>query len=56
MFYRHGPADAAGAALAIIIGQTVTMLASLIFFTVEKSRMQVPAFGELRRLWQRCCF
>ena len=56
MLHLHGPADAAGAALTIIIGQAVTMLASLIFFAVEKSRMQFPAFGELRRLWQRCCF
>ena len=43
----------AGAALATIIGQAVTMLASLVFFTVKKIRPQLPVFTELRALWKQ---
>ena len=42
----------AGAALATIIGQAVTMVASLIFFAVRKSRPAFPAFGALAALWR----
>ena len=41
----------AGAALATIIGQAVTMLASLIFFVVKKCSLTLPSLDELRMLW-----
>ena len=43
----------AGAALATIIGQAVTMLAAILFFAVKKSRLIFPAFAELRVLWKQ---
>lgn len=42
-----------GAALATIIGQAVTMLASLIFFTAKKCRLMLPDFHELCGLWKQ---
>lgn len=41
----------AGAALATIIGQTVTMLAAVIFFIVKKAGFRLPASSELWHLW-----
>ena len=41
----------AGAALATIIGQAVTMLASLIFFVVKKCSLTLPSLDELHMLW-----
>lgn len=41
-----------GAALATIIGQAVTMIASIIFFLTKKNRLRLPAFGELLSLWK----
>ena len=41
----------AGAALATIIGQAVTMVASLLFFAVKKCSLTLPSFNELRTLW-----
>ncbi len=43
----------AGAALATIIGQAVTMLASLAFFAVKKCGLTLPAFAELCILWKQ---
>ena len=43
----------AGAALATIIGQAVTMIASLLFFMVKKSGLTLPAFTELCMLWKQ---
>ena len=43
----------AGAALATIIGQAVTMAASLLFFAVKKCRLIFPPFNELRTLWKQ---
>ena len=43
----------AGAALATIIGQAVTMIASLLFFAVKKSRLTLPNFSELCGLWKQ---
>ena len=43
----------AGAALATIIGQAVTMIASLLFFMVKKYRLTLPAFAELCVLWKQ---
>ena len=43
----------AGAALATIIGQAATMIASLLFFMVKKSRLTLPAFAELCVLWKQ---
>ena len=43
----------AGAALATIIGQAVTMLASLLFFAVKKCRLTLPNFSELCGLWKQ---
>ena len=42
-----------GAALATIIGQAATMIASLIFFAVKKSSLTLPPFDELRVLWKQ---
>ena len=42
-----------GAALATIIGQAVTMIASLLFFAVRKCRLALPAFAELCLLWKQ---
>jgi len=42
----------AGAALATIIGQAVTMVASLIFFAAKKCRLTFPALGALGTLWK----
>ena len=42
----------AGAALATIIGQAVTMLASLLFFAVKKCAVRLPVWGELCVLWR----
>lgn len=42
----------AGAALATIIGQAVTMLASLLFFAVKKCTVHLSAWNELRALWR----
>ena len=42
-----------GAALATIIGQAVTMIASLLFFAVKKCRLALPAFAELCGLWKQ---
>lgn len=42
----------AGAALATILGQAVTMLASILFFMVKKSKLCPPPVGELFRLWK----
>lgn len=41
----------AGAALATIIGQAVTMVASVIFFSVKKCRIRLPHLKELCSLW-----
>ena len=41
-----------GAALATIIGQAVTMIASVIFFIVKKSGWKLPRGGELTSLWR----
>lgn len=41
----------AGAALATIIGQAVTMIAAIAFFAVKKNRLRIPAFSDLRVLW-----
>ena len=41
----------AGAALATIIGQAVTMLAAVIFFIVKKIGFRLPASSELWHLW-----
>ena len=42
----------AGAALATIIGQAVTMLASLLFFALKKCSPKLPAFRKLCVLWK----
>lgn len=42
----------AGAALATIIGQAVTMIASIGFFIAKKSKFCLSAFGELLHLWK----
>ena len=42
----------AGAALATIVGQAVTMAASIIFFAVKKCRLRLPAFSALGVLWK----
>lgn len=41
----------AGAALATIIGQAVTMFAALVFFIVKKSGFRLPALRKLGGLW-----
>ena len=41
-----------GAALATIIGQAVTMIASIIFFVVKKSGYALPTFREMCGLWK----
>ena len=41
----------AGAALATIIGQAVTMLAAVFFFIVKKAGFRLPASSELWHLW-----
>ena len=41
----------AGAALATIIGQAVTMLAAIIFFVRKKCRLRLPEAERLRRFW-----
>lgn len=43
----------AGAALATIVGQAVTMIASLVFFAVKKCRLTLPVFAELCALWKQ---
>ena len=42
----------AGAALATIIGQAVTMIASIGFFIMKKCALRLPAPRELGRLWK----
>lgn len=42
----------AGAALATIIGQAVTMTAAIIFFVVKKTGFRLPAIRELTALWK----
>ena len=42
-----------GAAFATILGQAVTMLASLAFFAVKKCRLTLSAFAELCILWKQ---
>lgn len=42
----------AGAALATIIGQAVTMAASIIFFAVKKCKLRLPKFAALATLWK----
>lgn len=42
-----------GAALATIIGQAATMLASIGFLAVRKARLRLPAKGELGKVWGR---
>ena len=42
-----------GAALATIIGQAVTMIASLVFFAVKRCRLTLPAFAVLCALWKQ---
>lgn len=41
-----------GAALATIIGQAVTMTASIFFFVSKKSGLQFPPFSEMLSLWK----
>lgn len=41
-----------GAALATILGQAVTMVASLLFFAVKKTRLRLPTAAELLTLWK----
>jgi len=43
----------AGAALATILGQAVTMIASLIFFAIKKCRLSFPSSRELLSLWKQ---
>ena len=42
----------AGAALATIVGQAVTMVASIVFFAVKKCRLRLPEFAALAALWK----
>ena len=42
-----------GAALATMVGQAVTLMASLIFFTVQKCRWLLPPFNGLCILWKQ---
>lgn len=42
----------AGAALATIIGQAVTMVASILFFLVKKCRLSLPGRKDLWALWK----
>lgn len=42
----------AGAALATIIGQAITMIAAILFFIVKKSRFSIPTWADLRILWK----
>lgn len=42
----------AGAALATIIGQAVTMVASILFFLVKKCRLSLPGWKDLWALWK----
>ena len=42
----------AGAALATIVGQAVTMVASIVFFAVKKCSLRLPEFAALAALWK----
>ena len=41
-----------GAALATIIGQAVTMIAAVLYFTAKKCALRLPRAGELAALWK----
>lgn len=42
----------AGAALATIIGQAVTMIAAICYFAIKKNKLYFPKGHELRTLWK----